>query len=77
MTMWELGLLIGLATAALIGLPIFLIRNSRNYHDRCHVRYSELMCDHCQLRRKQVPLGEALRRWPMRILGSRPPEGTG
>lgn len=75
--MWELGLLIGLVGAALVGVPIFLIRNSRRYHDRHHVRYSELMCNHCRDRRRQAPIGEALKRWPMRILGDRPPQGTG
>lgn len=75
--MWGLGLLIGFVVAALVGVPIFLIRNSRRYHDRYHLRHSELMCDHCQLRRRQVPIGEALARWPMRILGDRPPQGTG
>lgn len=51
--MWGLGLPIGFVVAALVGVPIFLIRNSRRYHNRYHLRYSELMCDHCQLRRKQ------------------------
>lgn len=75
--MWELGLLLGLAVAALVGVPIFLIRNSRRYHDRHHLRYSELMCDHCRDRSQQVPLREARERWPMRILGDPPPRGTG
>lgn len=77
MITWQLGLLIGFAVAALIGLPIFLIRNSRRYHDRYHLRYSELMCDHCRARSDQAKPGEALSRWPMRILGDRPPQGTG
>lgn len=75
--MWALGLLTGLAVVALVGVPIFLIRNSRRYHDRYHVRYSELMCDHCRDRCGQVSIGEALKRWPMRILGDPPPRGTG
>lgn len=75
--MVELGLLIGFIGTGLVFLPIFLIRNSKTYHDKYHLRYSELMCDHCQHRRNQVPPSEALRRWPMRILNDPPPEGTG
>lgn len=75
--MWQLGILIGFVVTALVGMPIFLIRNSRRYHDRHHLRYSELMCDTCQQRSKQVSTEESRTRWPMRILGDRPPEGTG
>lgn len=75
--MWTLGLLIGFVIAALVGVPIFLVRNSRWYHDRHHQRYSELMCDHCRYRTQQMKPSEALTRWPMRILGDRPPRGTG
>lgn len=47
------------------------IRNSKRSHEKNHRFHSELMCDHCRVR------GHDSTRWPMKILGSPTPKGTG
>lgn len=74
----EIGLLITLALA-LLGSPFWLYAHSRRNHERRHGFHTELMCDYCTARfySPELPPGEAYRRWPMRVLGDRPPRGTG
>jgi hypothetical protein len=77
--MITLGFLIGFTFFGAIGLIIWLVQNSAGAHARNHRFYSELMCDHYRTRtrtRNAAP-GEAYRRWPLRVLGGRPPRGTG
>lgn len=75
----QLGLGIGFFLAAVVAVPLLLIRSSRKYHDEHHQRHSELTCEHCTARyyAPGVSASEAHRRWPRRITGERAPQGTG
>lgn len=74
--MIELGFLIGFSLTALIGITVWLIRNSKSAHERNHRFHSELMCDYCRERTRTDPR-RAWERWPMRVMGCEPPRGTG
>lgn len=67
----------------LLGGAVMLIwvtvTNSKGYHDKHHSHHSELMCNHCKYRTHHMGyrMSEVMRRWPMRIMGSKPPRGEG
>lgn len=64
----------GLAMAVTIAY-----RTSKGFHDKRHTHHSELGCDHCKWRAYYDghSTADVMRRWPMRITGSRPPRGEG
>lgn len=74
-------MIIGTGIGFLVGLVVLavhlLVSGSKRWHDTYHARHSELMCDHCTARSRAVPPIEALRRWPSRVMGDQPPQGTG
>ncbi len=72
------GLVIFLVLAVPTGLPVFLmVGPTKRNHERLHQFHSELVCDYCTARSRAVSYSEGRRRWPMRVLGDRPPRGTG
>jgi hypothetical protein len=63
----------------IVMLIVYSITSSAKWHDQHHTHHSELMCGHCTTRtyHSGVSMGEAIRRWPMRIMGENPPKGEG
>lgn len=73
-----LGLLIFAVFALVLSLPVLIFVRSRGNHDQRHQFHSELMCNYCRARTDAAKtVGEAYTRWPLRMMGERPPRGTG
>jgi hypothetical protein len=72
-----LGLMVGFVLTGLVAVIVWLARNSASAHERNHRFHSELMCDYCMQRTREAGPSESHRRWPLRVLGERPPRGTG